>query len=338
MADPLQTTRPGRAPDLTIVTTMYRSAPFLREFHRRAAAAASGLFSQVEFVFVNDGSPDASLAEALALQREDSRIRIVDLSRNFGHHYAILAGLEYSQGDLVFLLDSDLEEEPECLPAFVAAMQSESADVAFGVQVQRKGGAIERFGGAAAYSLINLLAGDMHLPRNMLLARLMSRRYVDQLIAHREKMVVFAGLASLTGFKQVGVAVTKRSKGSTTYTIARRVKMLVRAVTEFSDRPLHYIAFLGAAILGASILYIAYLGINYIAYQSVPVGYTSLAASVWFLGGLILFSIGIVAIYLSVVFVEVKGRPRFVVRAVYDSMHDASNSLVDKSPNGTQKR
>ncbi len=307
----------SQAPQLSVVTTMYHSAPYLAEFHRRMSAAAGARFARIEFVYVNDGSPDDSLDVALTLQREDRRIRIVDLTRNFGHHHAIVAGLEHTRGDLVFLIDCDLEEEPEALDALLDAMQANQADVAFGVQIARKGGFLERWGGALTYRLVDALSGDLRLPANMVVTRIMTRRYVQRFLEHGETAIVFSALAATTGFRQVAVAIHKHSKGTTTYGLRRRIRMFVKTTIAFSDRPLHYIAYLGLAILVSSLLYVAYLLFAYLFYRSVPAGYTSLAASIWFLGGLILFSIGIVAIYLSVVFVEVKRRPRYLVRAVY---------------------
>jgi putative glycosyltransferase len=310
---------------------MYRSAEYMREFHRRAAAAAEAEhFERVEFVYVNDGSPDNSLGVALAIQSEDPRVRIVDLSRNFGHHFAIMAGLEHTRGNLVFLVDSDLEEPPEALSDLLQALRQENADLAYGFQRKRKGGLVERFGGSLAFWLINALSGDLRWPRNMLLSRVMTQRYVRQFVGHTERAIVFPALSASAGFRQVAIPLVKYSKGSTTYSFRKRFKLLLSFITEFSNRPLHYIAYLGAAITTLSILYVIYLAINYFARRTVPEGYTSLAVSIWFLGGLILFSIGIVALYLSVIFVEVKGRPRYIVRNLYDSQ-SASHGTQSKS-------
>jgi putative glycosyltransferase len=312
-----ETTSEPRDVQLSVVTTMYRSAPYLREFHRRAAAAVTGRFSRIEFIFVNDGSPDESLQIALELQRDDPRITIVDLSRNFGHHHALVAGLEHASGETVFLLDSDLEEPPEAFDVLLDAMHAQGADVAFGVQISRKGGPIERRGGALAYRLVDLLAGDLRLPPDTLQARVMTRRYVDSFLQHGESAIVFSYLAATTGFRQIAVPIAKQSKGSTTYGLWKRIETFVDTITAFSARPLHFIAYLGLAILISSFAYIAYLTVVYLVQRSVPAGYTSLAVAIWLLGGLILFSIGVVAIYLSIIFVEVKHRPRYVVRDIH---------------------
>ena len=123
------------APRLSVITTMYQSSPYLEEFHRRVSEHACAMVGDAyEIVFVNDGSPDDSLDKALALCRRDGHVRVVDLSRNFGHHRAIMTGLGMARGDLVFLIDCDLEERPEDLPRFHAELVATGADVAFGVR------------------------------------------------------------------------------------------------------------------------------------------------------------------------------------------------------------
>ena len=123
---------------LSIVTTLYNSAPYLEEFHARVCAAAEQITPDYEIIFVNDGSPDNSLQIALSLYQKNERVRIVDLSRNFGHHKAMMTGLAQARGGMVFLIDSDLEEEPELLETFYKELRTTGADVVFGVQQKRK--------------------------------------------------------------------------------------------------------------------------------------------------------------------------------------------------------
>ena len=129
-------------------------------------AAADAITDKDEMILVNDGSPDDSLVRALDLQATDARVVVLDLARNFGHHKAMMTGLDHATGDLVFLIDSDLEEPPELLTRFYAELVSGDWDVVYGVQGNRRGGAFERVSGAAFYSLVNLLS-DQPLPRNL---------------------------------------------------------------------------------------------------------------------------------------------------------------------------
>ena len=171
---------------VSIVTTMYRSRSYLPEFYRRALDAVNKLGHEYEFIFVNDGSPDDSLEVALDLQKSDKRIVAVDLSRNFGHHKAIMAGLREATGDYIFLVDCDLEEEPELMISFWNQMKEKDSDVVYGVQEKRKGKFGERFFGTVFYKVFNYLS-EHPIPENILMARLMNKRYVDELIRFDEK-------------------------------------------------------------------------------------------------------------------------------------------------------
>lgn len=304
--------------DLSIVTTLYRSAPYLREFYARVRAAACPIASAYEIILVNDGSPDDGLRLALDLQREDPGIVVVDLSRNFGHHRAAMTGLEYAQGDRIFLIDCDLEEPPELLTEFDARFRLGDCDVVYGVQVARKGGWFERFSGNLFYRLFNWLS-SIELPRNMIMARLMSRQYVRALLEHREREVFLAGLWQITGFRQVGLPVEKASKGETTYTLGRKLSMLTDSITAFSNRPLMLIFYVGCTISFLAGSYIAGLVVAKFMYGIAVDGWTSLIVSVWFLGGLTILFLGVIGIYLSKVFVETKRRPLSIVRHVHRS-------------------
>jgi putative glycosyltransferase len=301
---------------LSVVTSMYRSAPFLEEFYRRTVQAVAALTSSYEFVLVNDGSPDESLEVALRLRERDPRVRIIDLSRNFGHHKALMTGLERARGELVFLLDCDLEEEPEWLLRFHDEMVRTGADVIYGVQSSRKGNFVERATGAVYFGLFNRLL-SAPFPRNVVTARLMTRRYVRALVQHRDREVCLAGLWVLTGFDQRPLDIVKGSRDDSSYTLRRRISVLVNAVTSFSNRPLIYIFNIGIAIMALSIAQAGWLVWRSLNRGIGVPGYASLMVSIWFLGGLTIFCIGIIGIYLAKVFTESKDRPYTIVRAEY---------------------
>ena len=141
---------------LSIVTTLYGSAAHINEFYERSLLVARELAGEeFEIIFVNDGSPDNSLEIGLSLMEQDEKIKIIDLSRNFGHHKAMMLGLEHAQGKLIFLIDIDLEEQPEWLISFNSLMLSENADVVYGVQASRKGNFFERISGYFFYRLFD---------------------------------------------------------------------------------------------------------------------------------------------------------------------------------------
>jgi putative glycosyltransferase len=307
--------------DLSIVTTLYRSAPYLKEFCRRAIACAVVRYPNVEVILVDDGSPDDSREVALAIRARDPRVKLVELSRNYGQHKAIMTGLRFARGRLVFLLDSDLEEPPELLRSLAVEMGRTGADVVYGVQARRKGGWFERISGDTFYRVFRWLSA-CPLPANQVTARLMTRAYVRSLVRHRDREVFLAGLWSITGFRQVPLVVSKSSKGTSSYSVPKKVAMVVNAVTSFSQRPLVGIFHLGCAILAVSGTAGLVLLLRRVFFQEYLAGWPSLIISIWFLGGLMLFCQGIMAIYLAKVFAETKRRPYTVVRAWHGTDQD----------------
>lgn len=307
---------------LSIVATLYQSAPYINEFHERASATARRLVGDdYEIVLVNDGSPDNSLDLAVKLTEQDSHVVVVDLSRNFGHHKAMMTGLAHAKGERVFLIDSDLEEEPEWLETFVQQMEQESCDVVYGIQERRKGSWFERWSGQWFYRFFKALTG-LALPENVVTARLMTRRYVNALLRHEEREVFMAGLWYITGFDQRPYVIKKHNTSETTYTFRRKMSLLVNSVTSFSNTPLVSIFYIGISISLFALAYIAYLVTHWLFLAKPLAGWTSAMASIWLLGGMIISFIGVVGIYLSKIFSETKQRPYTIVRQIYAKQQD----------------
>jgi putative glycosyltransferase len=301
---------------LSIVTTLYRSALTIDEFYSRALAAAELITDDIELVMVNDGSPDDSLDLALALHRADPRVVIVDLARNFGHHKAMMTGLAHATGDLVFLVDSDLEEEPELLSRFYERLTKGDCDVVFGVQEARRGGLIERATGALFFSLVDVLS-DHSIPRNTVVARLMKSDYVRALVRHRDREFLIAHLWQVTGFRQVALPVRKLSHSPSTYSLGMRIEMAVKYLTTTSTKLLYFILYAGIAIFALSLLTIFYYVTRYLLSGIGVDGYTSLIVSIWFFGGLTTLILGVLGIYVANIISETKRRPYTVVRQVH---------------------
>jgi putative glycosyltransferase len=302
---------------LSIVATLYCSAAHILEFYERSTKSARQLVGEdYEIVLVNDGSPDDSLEIAVKLTETDPKVLVVDLSRNFGHHKAMMTGLANASGETIFLIDSDLEEEPEWLLDFDRQMQVEKCDVVYGVQKYRKGGVFEYWSGHCFYALFNLLT-NMDLPENTATARLMKRCYVDALLRHEEREVFMPGLWHITGFKQSSQEIKKHHTSTSTYTLRKKIALFINAATAFSNVPLIGTFYIGIFIVGISIIYICFLIFHWLFSVTPVSGWTSVIASVWLLGGLIMSSIGVIGIYLSKIFSEVKRRPYTITRNIY---------------------
>jgi putative glycosyltransferase len=292
----------------------------LEEFYRRVLAQIRQLaIDDYEFVLVNDGSPDNVLDVALTLVKQDPKVRVVELSRNFGHHKALMAGLQFARGDLVFLIDVDLEEPPEALAVFYQKMTETGADVVFGVQERRSAPWFRRVTGAAYYWLHNVLARTRLAP-NQLTARLMRRPYVDALLLHQEHLFLIEVLWQITGFSQVACPINKNAhKGQSSYTLIRRIRLFINGITMSSRQPLVSIAYLGLLTTCLCITYIAIILIQYFFFSVTVSGWTSVIVSTWLLGGIIIFCLGIISIYLSIIFEEVKMRPYVVVKCIHET-------------------
>ncbi len=306
---------------MSIVTTMYYSEPYLESFYSVLLEALQKIeVDDYEIIFVNDGSPDDSLRKVLQFQESNARITVLDLSRNFGHHKAIIAGLSHARGEFVFLIDCDLEEDPGLLAQFWKEMHAPGnggIDVIYGIQKKRKGGFFERSLGRFFYKALNYLI-SIEYPADSLTARLMKKRYVESVMRHQEKSLDVWGIFVLTGYNQLGVSTTKKSKGKSTYTLKKKISIALETITSLSHRPLYLIFFIGLLIFALSVVYIIYIIVNSLYYDmSAVMGWSSIIASIWFIGGLTILLLGIISIYLSKIFLEIKNRPLYLIKDIY---------------------
>jgi putative glycosyltransferase len=302
---------------LSVVTTLYYSEDYVQEFYKRTLRSIGKITDDYEFIFVNDGSPDGSLLEVLAIQNADPRITVVDLSRNFGHHKAIMTGLRFAKGDYVFLIDSDLEESPELLETYWAEMQNNLLlDVVYGIQACRKGRWFERLSGSLFYKFFGLLT-DINYPHNSLTARLMKSNYVRDVTSFKETEFDIWGIFVLTGYNQHPVTVSKGDKGRSTYNFYRKLQMAIEMVTSCSNRPLYLIFVIGCLVSFFSILNVTKVIFEKYYYSIEENGWTSTIASIWLIGGVIILLQGVMGIYLSKLFLEIKSRPYGIIKKIH---------------------
>jgi putative glycosyltransferase len=299
---------------------MYRSAPFLPAFCQRVASVAQCITEDYELILVNDGSPDDSLNVALALQKNEPRIQIVELSRNFGHHAAIVAGLETARGDHVFLIDCDLEEQPEWLPDFISEMEATDADVVFGTQQSRVASRGSNLFGELFWRALNLMS-NVKIPHNPMTCRLMQRVYVDALLRVEDRVLYLAGTFAWTGFRQVAIPLTKTPRPTThrsSYSLTRKLMQVVDSFSSFSVAPLTVIFLLGLVIWVGSMAMGLYLFAERLLHpKAILSGFTSLMLSIWFLSGIVIMTLGILGLYIGKIFQEVKRRPLYITRKIH---------------------
>lgn len=306
-------------PEISVVTSLFYSEKYLDEFISRLIAALKEIqCSSYEIIVVNDGSPDNSLEKILSLKERYQNIIVLDLSRNFGHHYAFFAGMQYSTGKYVFNIDCDLEVDPHVLVEFYEELKASDYDVVFGYQDCRRGSYLERVLGSVFWRLFEFLSG-MNIKKNMLTERLMKRSYVDELVKIGDKNLFMAGIMNWIGFRQKAIVVQKKKRpDASTYSLTKKFKLLVDAVTSFSAHPLKLLFGLGAAIASASLAYGSFLIVRKLLYPDfIMSGYTSLSVLILFATGVIIASLGAIGIYIEKIFNQVKNRPLFVIKDIY---------------------
>jgi putative glycosyltransferase len=305
---------------LSIVTTLYKSSTYIEEFYCRITNEAKKITEHYEIIFVDDGSPDDSLSKVIKLSKKDYHIKIIELSRNFGHHKAIMTGLNHTSGEFVFLIDSDLEEDPELLSKFWEEFNSnkQNFDAVYGVQNNRKGNLFEKFSGWLFYKIFNSFS-EVKIPNNLLTVRLMKKNYVKNLISFKEKQIVFSIISVLTGFKNKEIIVSKKNSSPTSYSFLSKVDLMLRSVTASSPKLLNLAFYFGLIISTISFFFILYLIMIKLFFYSALEGWVSIIASIFFFGGLIILFIGIIGIFVSEIFYEAKNRPLTIIKKIHEN-------------------
>ncbi len=298
---------------LSVVAPLYQEDALVEAFHQRVCGALEGI--PFELVLVDDGSDDRTPELLAALAARDKRVRVIQLSRNFGHQTALTAGLDHARGDAVVMLDADLQDPPELIPEMLEHWRG-GTDVVYAVRRRRDGET--RFKLATAhwfYRLFSALA-DVELEPDSGDFRLLDRAPLDALTSMRERNRFLRGMTVWVGYTQTAVAYERdaRQAGETKYTLRRMLTFAFDAVSSFSHRPLQlatFIGFLCAAL--AFVLIPVIVGLR-LAGSYLP-GFGTITIAVLLLGGIQLMAIGLIGEYVGRIYDEVKGRPLYLVRA-----------------------
>jgi polyisoprenyl-phosphate glycosyltransferase len=303
---------------LSIVVPCFNEEQCLDLLHQRLGAAARQNFGDdYEIILVNDGSRDGSWAKMEQLAAGDPNLVGVNLSRNHGHQLALTAGLDLCRGDLILIIDADLQDPPELLGAMVETMRSEGADVVYGVRKSRAGET--PFKRATAHGFYRLLARatEVDIPLDAGDFRLMSRRALDVFLAMPEQARFIRGMVAWLGFKQVPVLYDRdvRHAGETKYPFSKMLRFALDALTGFSSAPLKLASHAGLALSIGSVLIILYIFIGWLGGRSIP-GWTSLMLVVVVLGAVQMFVLALMGEYIGRLYNEAKRRPLYIVKEI----------------------
>ncbi len=301
--------------NISIVTPLYNEAENLKEFYKRIISTLEQVTEKYEVIFVNDGSTDNTLQLASYIAQNDNRIKIIDLSRNFGKEIALTAGLDFSLGEAVIIIDADLQEPPELIAELVKKWQ-EGYDVVYAVRKKRGKEPLIKTVLAYLFYRIMKKISRTEIPADTGDYRLMSRQAVDALVKFREQHRFMKGLFSYIGFKQTGVPYKReqRHKGKSNINLIKLWNLAIDGITSFSFAPLQLASFTGFSIAVMSVIYAFYMIIKTILYGNPVPGYPSLIVAVTFLGGIQLLSLGIIGEYVARIYMESKNRPLYFVK------------------------
>jgi len=330
---PARVLRREAAATLSIVIPLYNEAGNIDELLRRVAAVVRGLPEpplDYEVICVDDGSRDATREKLVAATRIDPHLRVLALSRNFGHQIAATAGLDAARGDAVVLMDGDLQDPPELIGDFLERYRA-GYDVVYATRRRRSGESRFKILTAAAFYRIVRRLTNVSIPVDTGDFRLMSRRVVDALRQTRERHRFIRGLVSWVGFNQTGVEYDRdaRFSGETKYPFSKMLKFAIDGITAFSEIPLRFASYLGfvtstfAFVYAVVILILKFTGYN-------EPGYTSTILTVLFLGGVQLIGIGILGEYVGRIYDEIKARPLYLVA---DNIGAGLAAAPDSVPN-----
>lgn len=301
---------------LSVVVPVFNEHQTLEEFHRRLVAALADVPYQIEILYVDDGSGDASLEILRSFRVQDSRITLIELSRNFGKEAAMTAGLDYAVGDAVIIIDADLQDPPEVIPDLIAPWAEGRADVVYAQRRSRAGETWFKRASAAAFYRLMERVGRAPMPRNVGDFRLLSREVVRDLKRLREQHRFMKGLFAWVGYRQVAVPYDRdpRFAGESKWNYLKLWAFSIEGITSFTTAPLKVATYVGlivavlALVFGVAIIY------DTLAHGNPVPGYPSLMVVVLFLGGVQLTTIGILGEYVGRISDETKGRPLYLVR------------------------
>ena len=306
---------------LSIVSPAYNEAENLGEFYLRVINATDNLNLEIEIIYINDGSQDSTI-DIITKQRQiDNRITIIDLSRNFGKEIALTAGLDYSSGDAVIVIDADLQDPPELIPKLVEKWR-EGYDVVNAKRIKRKGESLLKKVMSYIYYRLLFYLSDINVPRDTGDFRLLNKNALDALLKLREKHRYMKGLFVWVGFKQKEIEYEReaRFKGKTKWGFFSLFNLAFDGLTSFSIMPLRLASTIGflSALIG--FFYGAVIVFKTLFFHEPVAGFTSLVVLVTFFGGIQLLSIGIIGEYIGRIFNETKNRPLYVVKNIQGSI------------------
>jgi dolichol-phosphate mannosyltransferase len=315
-------------PTFSIVVPIWNEEQVIPELYRRVVEIMDATGEPWELVCVNDGSRDGSLELLVELHNRDPRVKVLNLSRNFGHQIAITAGADFAQGDAVIVMDADLQDPPEVVGRMIEKWRA-GYEVVYAVRARREGETKFKLWTASIFYRLLRRITDVNIPLDAGDFRLMDRRVVLAMRHLREQYRFMRGLSSWVGFRQIGIEYerAKRYAGETKYPLAKMLRLAVSAITGFSYVPLQLATYVGFTLALISLVGIIVTIILRLSGSSFFLGQATTLVAVLFLGGVQLIFLGIIGEYLGRIYDEVKNRPLYIVSQAYGLIPEESADL-----------
>lgn len=304
------------APRLSIVVPCFNEADCLGALHDRLSRVAREVAGDdYELVLINDGSRDRSWSIMAALAAGDPHLVALDLSRNHGHQLALTAGLDLCRGQMIFIVDADLQDPPELLSGMIARLEEDGADVVYGVRTDRAGETVFKKATAAAFYRLLKRMTDVEIPLDSGDFRLMTRRALDVFLAMPEQARFVRGMVAWSGFRQLPYPYERAARfaGETKYPLAKMIGFALDALTGFSTAPLRLASHAGFWLAAGSAMLVVYIGISWLSGRTIA-GWTSLMLVVVVLGAIQMFVLGMIGEYLGRLYTQAKNRPLYIVQ------------------------
>ncbi len=303
-----------KSPEISIVVPLYNEEKNIRLMYDRLVSSILKITSNFEIIYVNDGSKDNSFLELVKLSKEDERVKYINFSRNFGHQIAVTAGLDYSKGTVVVIIDGDLQDPPEVIPEMYAK-HKEGFEVVYGQRLKRKGDNFFKKITAKYFYRILKKITSINIPLDTGDFRLIDQKIVKDLKNMPEQNKFLRGQIAWLGYRQTSVFFERdeRKFGETGYPFSKMLKFALDGITGFSDVPLQFVTKTGIFISFISFLVILYAIFSHFILERTITGWTSLIISSMFIGGVQLISVGIIGEYISRINKNVQNRPLYIV-------------------------
>jgi len=301
--------------ELSVIIPIYNEEENISLLHHRLTKVLNEMDSGYELIFVNDGSHDDSMELVQQLAKENAYVRYIDLSRNFGHQIAVMAGLDHAQGEASIIIDADLQDPPELIPEMVAKWK-EGYEVVYAKRKSRKGeSAMKKWTAKLFYRILRKLT-DFDIPVDVGDFRIIDQKIVEVLRNMPERSKYLRGQIAWVGFNQTYVTYNReeRHAGETGYSIKKMLDLAMNAVTGFSEAPLRLVTYMGIMVTVFSLLTMMYTLISRLLTDSYVEGWASLMVSILFLGGVQMIAIGILGEYIGRIYRDIRQRPLYIVK------------------------